>query len=603
MKKKHAQYVIGIDFGTTNCTMAYALADELPHTITQFPIVQIGASKREDEYLSLPSCLYFLLDEELAAKVGALSWDATRTYCVGHFAKERGTEVPMRLISSPKSWLCHAGINRREKLLPLNAETQDIKISPLEACTYILLHLKEAWDQKMPEAPFQQQEILVTVPASFDPSARQLVQEAAMAAGFPTIILLEEPQAAFYAWLHQFEEQWRKQLAVGDRILVVDIGGGTSDFSLITVEEDQGQLQLQRTAVGAHLLLGGDNIDLALAYLAKSKLESDGHNLTDWQMQALVHAARNAKEKLFSSKPAKQADLAIMGRGSKLIGNSLKTSLLHEQALALVLDGFMPLVEPEELSKTERRLGIQQLGLPYVQDPRLTCQLAKFLSQTGDQDSNNIDEFVIPTAVLFNGGTMKASAFRERMMTQINQWATTLGHPPAIELKEGDLDYAVSRGAVYYGLARKGQGIRIKSGTSRSYYIGVEEAMPAIPGLEMPLQAICIVPFGMEEGSEQQLDNQEFSLLVGEKATFRFFSHATPELADGRTPNIGMKVKSWKQELTELHPIETELGKQEGDNKTVQVHLKSRITELGMLELYCEARDGRKWKLEFDIRK
>lgn len=602
MKKEQKEFIIGIDFGTTNCTMAFAPALDENQAIEQFPIAQISALKREEELLMLPSCLYFALAEELKGAIAALSWDHARSYCVGQFARDRGGEIPTRLISSPKSWLCHAGVNRREKLLPLTAEEEDIKISPKDACAHILSHLKEAWEQKM-GAPFNKQEILVTVPASFDPGARQLMLEAAEQAGYPEIILLEEPQAAFYAWIHHFQDSWRQTLAVGDQILVIDIGGGTSDFSLISVSDVDGVLQLNRTAVGTHLLLGGDNIDLAMAYLAKTKFEEAGHTIDDWQMHAIVHAARRAKEKLLAGKPAKQADIAIMGRGSKLIGGALKTTIERAEVMSLVLDGFLPLVAPDELSKVERRLGMQQVGLPYVQDPRLSCQLAKFLSQTGDSDSNDIANFIVPTAVLFNGGTMKAAALRERVITQINQWAKALGKPPTRELPEGDFDFAVSRGAVYYSMARKGQGIRIKSGTSRSYYIGVEESAPAVPGMERPLSAVCIVPFGMEEGSEQRLEKKEFALLLGETATFRFFSHATRALQNGVEPSMGTVVKQWKQELTELHPLEALLDKQAEDGKTIQVHLKSKITELGVLELWCEADDGRAWKLEFDIRK
>lgn len=247
-------------------------------------------------------------------------------------------------------------------------------------------------------------------------------------------------------------------------------------------------------------------------------------------------------------------------------------------------------------------MGIQQIGLPFVQDPRISCQLAKFLSMTGEADHGAASQFVVPSAVLFNGGTLKGRAFRERLMTLLNQWAEVLERPPVVELSGADYDFAVSRGAAYYGLAREGKAIRIRGGTSRSYYIGVEEAVPAVPGMSPPLRAICIVPFGLEEGEERELQEQEFALILGEQATFRFFSHATPLLADGREPIVGTLVRNWKQELTELHPIEAVLPKEEGDGKTVRVRLKSKVTELGVLELWCCSPDGRKWKLEFDIR-
>jgi len=583
--------------------MAYASLNDDSPLIQQFAIPQISKAKLQEEFQSLPSFVYLSLAEEIEKHLCAPSWDQDRNYSVGQFARNRGEELPSRLVSSPKSWLCHAGVDRREKLLPPGSEEHDIQISPLQACTYILMHLAEAWNEKMSEAQFNLQQVLVTVPASFDPSARQLILEAATDAGYPEVILLEEPQAAFYAWLYRSHDNWRKELSVGDQVLVIDIGGGTSDFSLITVADENGQLQLSRTAVGSHLLLGGDNIDLAIAHLAKNKFQDAGSDIDDWQMQSLIHASRKAKEKLFSSKSPKHIDISVMGRGSRLIGGALKTSLDHDEITNFILDGFMPLLPPNELSKVERRLGMQQIGLPYAQDPRLTCQLAKFLSQTGDLDSNNTADFIVPTAILFNGGTMKAAVFRKRIMDVVNSWAKALHKPTCKELADSDLDFAVSQGAVYYGLARTGIGIRIKSGSSRSYYIGVEEAAPAVPGMETPLNAVCVVPFDMEEGSELRLENKSFALLVGEKATFRFFSHATPKLQDGTEPVIGSVIKKWKQELSELHPIETLLNKQEGDGKTIQVQLTSKVTELGILELWCEAIDGRKWKLEFDIRK
>lgn len=594
-------YIIGIDLGTTNCTMAYAKAGIEQPSIQQFQIPQVTALETEGESAALPSFLYFPLQEELKAKIAGISWDPKRQHCVGLFARERGAEVPARLIASAKSWLCHSGINRREKLLPLGSEETE-KMSPLEACSSLLKHLKEAWDARISDTPFTEQQVLITVPASFDPSARQLVQEAAEMAGYPEIILLEEPQAAFYAWLHANDATWRKQMSVGDTILVVDIGGGTTDFSLISVADESGDLTLQRQAVGAHLLLGGDNIDLSLAYLAKNKLEEQGHAIDDWQLQALVHSCRQAKEKLMSAKAPKSVDITIMGRSSRLIGGTLKTQITKEEAHQLIIDGFAPLTDMQEGSLTEKRTGIQQIGLPYAQDARISCQLAKFLSMTGEGDNNAMDKFVLPTAVLFNGGTMKADALRNRLIELLNSWAKKLGKNPIKELSEPDLDFAVSRGAVNYGLARAGKAIRIKSGTSRSYFIGVEDAVPAVPGMPAPLKAVCVVPFGMEEGTESELQHQEFALVLGEPATFRFFSHGTRQLANGSEPSVGSIVKSWKQELTELHPIETHLDQSEHDGKTVCVKLKSRVTELGVLELWCAAHDGRKWKLEFDLR-
>lgn len=593
-------YIIGIDLGTTNCTMAYQAPDN-GGSIQQFHIPQIVGPKSEEADPSLPSFIYFPLEEEIKKKQTTLSWNEARSHCVGVYARNRGAEVPSRFVSSAKSWLSHSDIDRREKILPLNSEGE--KISPLDACAEFLKHLSEAWNQKMPQAPFDSQKVLITVPASFDPGARQLVQEAAEKAGYPEIILLEEPQAAFYAWLQKHDETWRKEMNVGDTILVVDIGGGTTDFSLISVENENGDLALKRIAVGTHLLLGGDNIDLSLAYLAKGKLEEQGHAIDDWQLQSLTHACRVAKEKLLADdKPPKSVDVTIMGRGSKLIGGSLKVPILQEEIQRFVLDGFFPLIGPEEQSFGERRSGFQQIGLPFAQDARVSCQLAKFLSLTGETDTSEIDKFVVPSAVLFNGGTLKPKLLRGRILQLLNQWAAALGKAPVKELVGCDFDFAVSRGAVYYGFSRTNKAIRIKSGTSRSYFVGVEDAVPAVPGLPTPLKAICIVPFGMEEGSEESLDSLELALVVGQPVSFRFFSCSTPELSDGISPVVGSVVRRWKQELVELHPVESRMDKEAGDGKTVRVTLKSRVTELGVLELWCVALDGRKWKLEFNIR-
>ncbi|CUI17330.1 putative chaperone protein dnaK [Candidatus Protochlamydia naegleriophila] len=603
--KNKASYIIGIDLGTTNCTLAYTPIQAEGHavpSITQAELPQIIGANTQGAPLSLPSFIYYPLEEELSARVAAIEWDLSRPYAIGAFARDRGSELPARLVASAKSWLCHTGIDRRQAILPFESEEIASKISPLEACSEILRHLREAWDFNKSEAPFVDQHILITVPASFDPNARQLVQEAAEKAGYPEIVLLEEPQAAFYAWLHAHAKNWREVLKVGDCVLVVDIGGGTTDFSLIGVEEIEGNLTLKRLAVGSHLLLGGDNIDLGLAYLAKQKLEEQGHLIDAWQLQALVHQCRQAKEMLMGEKPPAKIDITVLGRGSKLIGNTLKTELTQKEAHQFVLDGFIPLIGPDERSPVERRTGIQQIGLPYVQDPRISCQLAKFLSMTGESETAGMDQFIMPTAVLFNGGTLKAAALRKQLMALLNRWAKELKKPAVQELPDADYDYAVSRGAVYYGVARLGQAIRIRGGTSRSYFVGVEEAAPAVPGISPPLRAICIVPFGMEEGEERELDNQEFALILGEQATFRFFSHATPKLSNGVEPEAGTIVRNWKQELTELHPIETLLDKKEGDGKTTRVKLKAKVTELGVLELWCVAPDERKWKLEFDTR-
>lgn len=545
-------HIIGIDLGTTNTTLAFASSGS--SEILQFEIEQRISEEMEAPKASLPSFYFFPLEDQPP--------------CVGVYAKTRGSELPDRLITSAKSWLCHDTIDRRESFLPLS--DFGIKKSPVNICAAFLEHLRQTYE-KTYNVSFAQQNLLVTVPASFDPGARQLVQEAACSAGYSNIRLIEEPLAAFYAWLHKHQDDWREILKVGDTVLVIDIGGGTTDFSLIGVGESAGDLTLDRKAVGDHLLLGGDNIDLALAHLASQK---NSYELDEWQFQCLIHACREAKETLLSDNAADSHQITLQGRGSSLIGGSISLTLYREEVEKVLVDGFFPNISLDTPLQEEKRPGIAKIGLPYARDPRITVQLAHFLSQANSQ---------LPNAVLFNGGTMKAAAFQNRLLSLLSDWRGS----KVVALPDADFDFAVSRGAVYYGWTLQHQGIRVRAGTNRSYYIGVEGSTPAIPGVPPSIKKIQLVPFGMEEGSEVVLHHEKFALLLEEPALFRFYSQNTPK----------------SEQLTELHPIETILHAQGEEGKMVIVTLKAKVTELGMLELWCVAEDERKWKLEFDIRK
>lgn len=594
-----SHFVIGIDLGTTNCTMSYTLKtqEELKQEelkIEQISIPQIGEGGVLMESFSLPSFLYFSLPQELKEH-----------FVLGHYAKHRGSEIPARVIASAKSWLCNSGMERKEKILPYSKEDgldRDQKMSPVEVCAEFLKHLKKTWETSHPSHLFKEQEVLVTVPASFDPSAKELVEESARLADFPEVTLIEEPLAAFYSWLQKHDSSWREELKVGECVLVVDIGGGTTDFTLIVAEENQGTLELRRSQVGVHLLLGGDNLDLALAYHTRQKLEEKGHTIDESQFEKLKSACRIAKEEFLGENPPETKEIVIQGRGTKLIGAHKTVTLEKEEVQKLILDGFFPLISKEERSRVEKRSGIQEVGLPFAKDPRVSSQLAKFLSVTGETESSDMDHFILPTKVLFNGGTLKAKLIRERLIDLLNFWAKELKKPNVQELSGGDLDFAVSHGACFYGHLRHGKGVRVKSGAARSYFVGVEDAVPAVPGFTPKLSAVCVVPFGMEEGSEKVLEEEEFALILGEMASFRFFSRLTPTLSDGKEPIIGTVVKNWKSELTELDPLETILQKSGEDGKVVRVSLRSKVTELGVLELWCESKDAKKWKLEFNIR-
>jgi molecular chaperone DnaK (HSP70) len=459
------------------------------------------------------------------------------------------------------------------------------------AAARYLEHLKEAWLQAHPDAPLEEQDLVITVPASFDPVARQLTEEAARDAGLGgRLTLLEEPQAAVYSWLSQSGEGWRKQVEVGDVVLVCDIGGGTTDFSLITVSDDDGNLVLERVAVGDHILLGGDNMDLALAYTLRAQLEEEGKNIDDWQLRALTHGCRAGKERLLEDEALEAHTVVIPSRGKKLIGGSIKVELRRELVNQLLLDGFFPEVAKDARPEAARRVGLTELGLPYASDAGITRHLAAFL---GKQPGHDGRAFLHPTRVLFNGGVTRSQLLRDRLCGILDGWLADDGGVSVKVLEGDDPDLAVSRGGAYYGGVRRGRGVRIKGGTARAYYIGIEKAGLAVPGVPPRLDAVCVAPFGMEEGTEVTLE-RELGLVVGEPAAFRFFSSTTRRddaVADVTVP----------RELEELDPIETTLEGEAG--AVVPVKLHARITEVGTLELSAvESASEKRWKLEFNVR-
>ncbi len=462
-------------------------------------------------------------------------------------------------------------------------------ISPLDASATYLRHLRDGWDatraQGDPSARLAAQEIYLTVPASFDASARELTVRAAGEAGLEHVVLLEEPQAACYAWIAGAGAAWRRQVRVGDVILVCDVGGGTTDLSLIAVTEEDGALALRRVAVGDHILLGGDNMDLALAYVLRERLAARGTALDDWQLRGLVHACRDAKERLLGDAPPERVPLAVLGRSRRVVGGALKVELTRADAAEILVDGFLPRADADARPQRARRVGLQEMGLPYAADARLTAHLAEFLARHADAR---------PTAMLFNGGVFNAAAMRTRVLEVVRQW---LG-ADVRELTGAHLEQAVARGAAYHGLARRGQGLRIRGGTARAYYIGVEVAMPAVPGVPPPMKAVCVVPRGMEEGTEADLPRQEFGLCVGEPAEFRMFGSSTRE-GDA----LGAELERANGELEELAPLVTTLPWPAHEGTVVPVRLHVHLTEIGTLELWCVARDGeRRWKLEFGVR-
>ena len=603
-----AKFVLGIDLGTTNCALAYAeVVPEGDEAKASAPLILnipqvVGAGECADRPV-LPSFLYIPRDGEFQEEALDLPWTAPvegkLPWLVGTFARDYGAKVPGRLVSSAKSWLSHGVVDRSSGILPTTAPEDLQKISPVQASATYLAHLRDAWNQFSAandlHAVFEDQEIFLTVPASFDTVARDLTIQAARQIGAKHLTILEEPQAAFYAWLVQSGDQWRKSVSVGDLVLVCDIGGGTSDFTLIQVSEEDGSLKLDRVAVGDHILLGGDNMDLALAHAVSATLKDGMEGLDANQKIALVHGCRAAKEQLFANPSEKKAGITLLGKGSRVIGGSIKTGLDRATLEQVILNGFFPESAPDEMPARGRRLGLTEIGLPYAADPAITRHLAQFLSRHRSLSKESI--LASPTKILFNGGVFEASALRQRIISTLNRW--TGQEIPA--LPAADLNLAVALGAAQYGLAKRGLGVRIRGGVNRSYYIGLETPAPAVPGVLPPIKALCVVPLSMEEGCQTDVPTPDLGLYIGEPAEFRFLAstHRRDDLP-------GTILERWAaDELVELPSLKTTLEAQSPDEvgQAVPVRIVASVTELGTIELSCRSRiDERQWSLEYNVR-
>jgi hypothetical protein len=605
------RYAIGIDLGTTHSALSYvdiAASDGEQAAQQVLEIPQLTGPGAVEGLALLPSFLYLPHAAELGDGDLSLPWASGQDFVVGELARNRGAATPIRLVSSAKSWLCHPGVDRKAAILPSDAPEEVSRVSPVEASIRYLAHLRDAWNDAQPDAPFDEQDVTVTIPASFDPAARELTAEAAQSAGYRHMTLLEEPQAALYSWIQMSGGQWREEAKPGDLILVVDVGGGTTDLSLIAVVERDGNLELHRVAVGDHILLGGDNMDLALAYAVARKLAAADTKLDAWQMRALAHACRSAKESLLSDATADTMPIVVPSRGSKLVGGSIRTELTRDELSTTIADGFFPPAGITERPVARARAGLTQLGLPYAQDAAITRHLAAFLSRqlgataelAGFRAPPADATFLHPTALLFNGGVFKSELLAGRVLETVNGWLADEGAEPVRVLERADLDLAVARGAAYYGYVRRGRGVRIRGGTARAYYVAVESAMPAVPGVEPPIEALCLAPFGMEEGTSAELPAQEFGLVVGEPVRFRFFGSSVR-----RQDEVGTLLDFWApDELQELEEIEASLpaeGRKAGE--IVRVKLHARVTEAGTLELEALPVGGsERWKVAFDVR-
>lgn len=610
-----AQYSVGIDLGTTHCVLSYSPIDGDTETLEVMPIAQLVSPGVVEEMSQLPSFVYQAHDAELAAGDNSLPWSqhSNDFSVLGSAARTLGSKTPIRLVASAKSWLGHAGVDRHSNFLPLNAPEEVNKISPLEASRRYLQHLLQAWNHKFPHARLQDQEVTLTVPASFDPAARDLTVDAARQVGLQHLTLLEEPQAALYSWIKNLGDNWREQVSVGDVILVIDIGGGTTDLSLVAVTEESGNLVLNRVAVGDHILLGGDNMDLALAYRLNAKLTQQGKPLQPWQILGVTQGCRDAKESLLNDPELESVKIVVPSRGSKLIGGSLQVELTQEEVQQTLVEGFFPICSVSDRPVEKPRSALTQMGLPYAQDAGISRHVANFLSrQHGALSDSNPkepenemfgeaeDNFVKPTAILFNGGVLKSNLLAERLISIINNWLTDANTDAAKWLQGADLDLAVASGAAYYGKLRHSDGVRIRGGIASSFYVGVESAMPAIPGMEAPVEALCVAPFGMEEGSSINVPGREFGLVVGQPVEFKFFGSNVR-----RDDTPGTLLDYWMPEELEALPAISITLSPEGRSvgEIVAVKLAASVSELGTLKLEAIATEGgQRWQIEFDVR-
>jgi molecular chaperone DnaK (HSP70) len=604
-----SRYLIGIDLGTTNSVLAYIDTHEtvdVGSAIHVFPVPQLVAHGEVRTLSALPSFLYFPTEDELSSGAVSATWDEDPPMVTGVLAREQGALVPGRQVSSAKSWLSYPGVNRRARILPAQAEPPQPMISPVEASARYLMHLRDAWNGAIgtdAETRFEHQEIVLTVPASFDEEARELTVEAARTAGFKNLTLLEEPLAAFYAWIEANRHATAdgsspdlgrdgngEELRDGELILICDIGGGTTDFSLVRAHLVNGELQFERTAIGEHVLLGGDNLDFALARRVEEKLRD---KLTLRQRYALRRACCAAKERLLSDRSLERVPVTVLGSGRAVIGQALSVELTREEILQILSAGFLPIIAPDEMPARGRATGLRELGLPYAADPAITKHLAAFLTQAA-VTMNSWSEsqpLARPSAVLFNGGFCIPAVIRERIVEAISAWFGGAQNGWRLKLLENEAaDSAVARGAAYYGLVRHGTGLRVRVGSARTYYIG----LPSDDGL----QGICILPAGVEAGTTLLLLNREFSVLANRPVSFTLYSSRTQHDAHGEIAAL---------DGAEVHRHAPLVSLLRYGKKMREVYLKVRLrasfTEVGTLELWCESLEtAHRWRLQFELR-
>ena len=590
------KYLIGIDLGTTNTVVHYCDLKAETGAINTLHIPQVTELGERENLPSLPSFIYLPEGEEVPKGSLALPWDENPDFAVGAYAAKNSAKLPDRVIYSSKSWLSVESVNRRDAILPWGRKNKEYQLSPVDAAAKILRYIRDAWNSQFTlenkDDKIENQTVVLTVPASFDAVARELTTAAAKEIGLD-VILQEEPLAAFYSWLFTHNETWRDKVNPGDVILVCDIGGGTSDFTLIKVQDEEGHLALERLAVGKHLLLGGDNMDFAVAYTAAARFRQEQNtNLDQYQIKGLIHACRQNKEQMLANAESSDCKLTVLGRGSSILGNAISIEMGRDEMMKVIVDGFLPECSLQDRPAKRQASGLQSFGLAYETDPAITKHLAEFISAHCHSTED------MPNTILFNGGVTHAEPVRERIVGQLEKWA----EQEVNILVNEEPDMAVSNGAVYYAQVRSGGGIKVKAGSSHAYYIGVESSMPAIPGFVPPQNGVCIVPIGMEEGSAADIPYEGLGVVVGEDTYFDVYASTT---RDEDIFGTLLEEASVSEELEKLPQLRTKLEADEElpSGSLIPVVLHSELTETGTLQLSCINPDsGRKWKLDFELR-
>lgn len=596
------RFIVGIDLGTTNSAVSYVdlqAEGRGARRITLFNVPQLAGPGEFAALPVLPSFLYIPGEYDVAREDLSIPWPWDGAHFVGAFARDHGAKVPARLVSSAKSWLCHAGADRRARILPWGAGAEVRKVSPVAATAAYLTHIRLAWNYSRggdDDAFLENQAVVLTVPASFDEVARDLTLEAARQAGLVDVTLIEEPLAAFYSWLMEHESRWEGFVQPNELILVCDVGGGTTDFTLITLREVAGSPRFERIAVGDHLILGGDNVDLALARHLEGRLGAQKGMLNADRWKNLCHQCRQAKEALLDG-GVESRKITLMGAGSKLIGGTLAAELHREEVEKIVLEGFYPLEDPQRLAPRSKRQGISEFGLPYESEPAVTRHLGWFLEQHRETVRQTLQrESHAPDLILFNGGSLKPALVQERIRSAIGHWFGQRDDRLPRVLENPNPDLAVALGAAYYGLVKLGRGVRVGSGSPRAYYLGVGSGgEPAEGGRR---QAICLVERGLDEGTAIELKDKKFEVRTNQPVSFDLFSSSY------RSGDRCGDLVDVDDSLTALPPVQTviQYGKK-GDQQLIPVQVEAGYTEMGTLAIWCRSLIGHhRWQLQFQLR-